>query len=405
MEKKTSAVSVGFLLFAVVILTVNLRAPLVALGPVVGFIRQELGVSGALMGAVAALPMLAFALFSPLAAALSRRFGMENVLIGAIVLMAGGMLLRAAYPSAVLLLLGTLVLSAAIAMGNVLLPALAKRNLPARVGLVVGTLSATMSISSTLAAAVSVPLAQWQNWRWSLGVWTLFALVALPVWLSARRRLTDASAPVLTVSDGLNVWRSPTAWCISLFMGIQSLMFYSVVNFLPSVLAEKGMSALAAGSYGSLLQAASLVGGLSVSALFAKIRRKQLVCVAVTLCLAAGIAGIWLGSVRTAWLWVALTGAGASGAFSAALMLFALRTDSPQQAASLSGMAQSVGYLIAVCGPLGMGVLYDRLGSWSVSMGWLAALMALECVLAWFAARPKTLAQMQTHSRAGKQAV
>ena len=168
-----SRISTGFLLFAIIALAANLRTPIVAVGPVVGFIREDLGVSGSFIGLVAALPMLAFALFSPLAARLARRFGMENVLVGSIVLLVAGMILRSVLPSAVLLLAGTMVIGAAIAMGNVLLPALAKRSLPTRVGLVVGAVSATMSVSSMVAAAVAVPLAQWQNWRWSLGIWAL----------------------------------------------------------------------------------------------------------------------------------------------------------------------------------------------------------------------------------------
>lgn len=398
-SRRSAALSLGFLLFAVVVLAVNLRAPLVALGPVVGFIRDELGVSGSFMGMVAALPLLAFALFSPLAAQLAKRFGMENVLIGSIVLMMAGIALRSAYPSATLLVWGTIILSAAIAMGNVLLPALAKRNLPTRVGLVVGTLSAAMSVSATLAAAWAVPLAQWQNWRWSLGVWWLFAAFALVIWCLARKNLrTNAVETPPQRSDGLNVWRSPTAWCISAFMGIQSLMFYSVVSFLPSVLVEKGMTALAAGGYSSLLQVASLVGALSITALLGKTYKTQQVILAAALILTVGIAGIWVGNQANMWLWVVCTGFGASAVFSAALMLFAMRTDSPQQAASLSGMAQAVGYLIAVAGPLGMGVLYDVFGSWSASMGVLTGLMAIECLLAWFAANPKTLAQMQRHT-------
>lgn len=392
---RSAAMSVGFLLAAVVVLTVNLRAPLVALGPVVGFIREDLGVSASFMGIVAALPMLAFAAFSPLAAALARRFGMENVLVGSIVLMIAGLAVRSAYPAAVPLVAGTVVLSASIAMSNVLLPALAKRSLPDRVGLVVGTLSATMAVSSMLAAAVAVPLAQWQNWRWPLGIWLLFAVAALPVWIYAGRRTENARPPLpAAVSDGLNVWKSRPAWCISVFMGTQSLLFYAMVNFLPSVLVEKGMTPLAAGNYGSLFQAAALAGVLTVSAVIGKSRNKQAVNLATAMLLTAGIAGIWLGPAATAWIWVSLAGAGSSGVFAAILILFALRTDTPQQAASLSGMAQAVGYAIAAFGPLGMGVLHDRLGSWSAAVGLLTALAAAECVLAWVAANPKTLSQM-----------
>ncbi|MDO1563839.1 MFS transporter [Neisseria sp. MVDL20-010259] len=368
-------VSVGLLLFAVVLLSINLRSPIIAIGPVVGFIRDDLGVSGSFMGLVGALPMLAFALFSPLAARFARRFGMENVLVGSIVLLSAGIVLRSALPSPALLVIGTVVLSAAIAMGNVLLPALAKRNLPKRIGLVVGTLSATMSVSAALAAIIAVPMAQWQNWQWPLGIWILTALPALAVWLYIRMANGETATRSQPVSDGLNVWQSRAAWCISVFMGIQSLSFYAMVNFLPSVLIEKGMTPLTAGACVSLFQASSLIGVLAASFWFGRSNKKQLFNLTSAVFMFAGIAGLWLGSTPTMWLWAALTGIGGSAAFSISLMLFALRTDNTYEAASLSGMAQTVGYSIAIIGPLGMGVLYDWLGSWSVSMTALTVLM------------------------------
>lgn len=389
-------ISVGLLLFAVVLLAINLRSPIIAIGPVVGFIRDDLGVSGSFIGMVGALPMLAFALFSPLAARFAQRFGMENVLVGSIILLSAGIILRSALPSPTLLVAGTIVLSSAIAMGNVLLPALAKRNLPKRIGLVVGTLSATMSVSAALAAIIAVPMAQWQNWQWPLGIWILTALAALAVWLYIRTANGETTTRSQTVSDGLNVWQSRAAWCISVFMGIQSLSFYSMVNFLPSVLVEKGMTPLAAGACVSLFQAASLLGVLAASFRFARSNKKQLFNLIAAMLMFAGITGLWLGSPSTMWLWAALTGIGGSAAFSVVLMLFALRTDNAYEAASLSGMAQTVGYTVAVFGPLGMGALYDLLGSWSVSMAALTLLMFIECILAWFAASPKTLSQSQT---------
>ena len=397
------AISLPLLIGAVVILALNLRTPLVAVGPVVGMIREDLGVSGSFVGLVTALPMLAFALFSPLAARLARLWGIENVLIGSSILLAIGIAVRSAFPSAALLVAGTVILSAAIAMGNVLLPALAKRSLPHRVGLIIGAMTFTMSLSAAVAAAVAVPLAHWLNWRWSLGVWITTALLALPVWLYLKRQTPPAlpespaygQNPTQTphAAGGLNVWVSPAAWCISAMMGVQSLMFYAMANFLPSVLAEKGMSALEAGAYGSLFQAMSLLGVLGASALFARSRHKQALGLSTALMLVAGIGGIWLGGLGTMWLWVTCVGISGSAMFSVSLMLFALRTDSPQEAAALSGMAQSVGYTIAIFGPLGMGMLYDGFGSWRIPMGVLTAMMVGECALAWAATRAETLSQ------------
>ena len=275
-------------------------------------------------------------------------------------------------------------------MGNVLLPALAKRNLPGRVGLAVGTLSVVMALSSALAASASVPLAEYAGWQWSLAVWLLPATAALCVWLAIARRAGAERPSENMLSDGLtgNIWRLRPAWCLSAFMGLQSLLFYSLVNFLPSVLMEKGIETAAAGNYVALFQIGSLVGSLSASFLFARIRHRQWFNLGLSLMMLAGISGLWLMPAGTAPLWILLAGAGTSGCFASALMLFALRSSDSRTAAALSGMAQTVGYSIAAAGPLGMGLLYDVSSSWSASLSVLSVLMLAECVLAWFAARP-----------------
>ena len=378
------------LLFAVALLATTLRAPLAALGPLVGMIQADLRTSGTFMGIAAALPMLAFALFSPLAPKAARRFGMERVLAASLALMIIGMICRSLGPSESLLAGGTLLLAAAIAMGNVLLPALAKRNLPDLVGLVVGTLSVAMALSSALAASVSVPLAEYMGWQWSLAVWLLPATVALCVWLTIARRAGAERPSENMLSDGLtgNIWRLRPAWCLSAFMGLQSLLFYSLVNFLPSMLMEKGIGNAAAGNYVALFQIGSLAGSLSVSFLFARINHRQWFNLSLSLIMLASILGLWLMPAGTAPLWIFLVGAGTSGCFSATLMLSVFRSSDSHTAAALSGMAQTVGYSIAATGPLGMGMLYDVSGSWSASLSVLSVLILAECVLAWFAARP-----------------
>lgn len=399
-SKNSRPVSLALLLAAVILMAANLRSPLVALGPVVPFIQDSLGVSASYIGLIAAAPMAVFAAFSPAAVWAAKKWGMAQVLPWSLALMAAGLALRITGPSVNFLLLGTVVLSMAIAAGNVLLPALAKRNLPSRIGLVVGTLSATMSVSAALASALAVPLAQWGGWRWSLGIWLLTALAAFAVWFSLRKRLAAAPTAAEASGSGVAVWRSPQAWMISVFMGVQSLAFYSLVNFLPSVLQAKGLSALASGNYMSLFQISSLLGVLAVSAWFGKSGNRPLFSVAVSALMFAGVAGLWLSPAAWAWFWVVLAGIGGSGTFSMVLMLFALRTGNSSEAAALSGMAQAVGYAIAILGPLGMGMLYDLTASWAVPMGLLSALLAAECLLAWWVAQPKTLSEYDRKSRA-----
>ena len=176
-------------------------------------------------------------------------------------------------------------------------------------------------------------------------------------------------------------------------MGVQSLGFYSITNFLPAMLIEKGATAVQAGLYASVFQAASLISIVISLFIFPKSSHKQGWTMLLTSLILLGMIGIWQLPLSQTLFWVLLLGTGISGTFSIIMMLFPLRTDSTQEAAALSGMAQSVGYLIACLGPLGIGFLHDWFGTWNASLGILTMLMAIETALAWFASSPKTLRQ------------
>lgn len=388
-------IPISLWLAAIIIMASIQRAPLVSFGPVAEMIRSDLQLSATITGGIAALPLAMFALFSPIAAKLARRFNIERVLLCATLVLIFGLIVRIAQTNLNYLWLGTALISAAIAMCNVLLPALAKRSLPHQIGLVIGTMSATMSISSALAAAMSVPLAQWQSWQWSLGIWLLPAGMATLIWwqIAQRHHAVDAHISNHQNAGSINMWRIPAAWIISIFMGLQSLIFYSTTNFLPAILMEKGMNPLHAGGYSSLFQASSLIGVVIVSRFFARSPHKRIWNTGMTSLMFIGTAGIWLMPIEQTAIWVTLLGAGGSGTFAIVMMLFALRTHHAHEAATLSGMAQTIGYTIAIFGPLGMGALHDYFGTWQASLSILTSLMLIETILAWFAAAPQTIVQ------------
>ncbi|WP_261665098.1 MFS transporter [Deinococcus sp. Marseille-Q6407] len=380
------AVPIAWLLLGILLLASILRAPLLSVGPLVGVIRHDLGLSGTLMGMLASLPVLVFALVSPFAAGLSRRYGLETTLLAASLLLLSGLLLRSGLPGEAALLAGTAVLSAGIALGNVLLPALVKRSLPERVALVTGIQSATMSLVAGIAAAVALPLSHLGGWRLSLGIWALPALLSALVWGGLRRGSRQARlAPEPLPQTGGNLWTQPAAWVLSLFMGIQSLVFYSLANFMPAILTERGINPLEASWYSTVMQWVSLLGIFGISLLAGRVPRLQGIAVGSAALTLSGLLGLWLGPLNLAWLWASLLGIGCAATFSLSLILFSVRTRTPQAAASLSGMAQAVGYLVAATGPLGAGYLFDRTGSWTSSLLLLSLLLATQCVLAWFA--------------------
>ena len=363
------------LVVGIVLLAVNLRPALTGLTPLIGQIRADTGISYGVAGLLTTLPLLAMGLLSPIASLLAHRFGMERVLLASMLVLAAGILLRSA-GAVTALFLGTAVLGAAIAIGNVLLPGLVKREFPERVGLMTSTYSTALAVSAAIAAGASFPLADQVGigWRASLGSWALLALVAAVAWLPQMRsaRPTNASP---ADSQGVNgPWRSALAWQVTLFMGLQSLGYYVVLTWLPEILQEQaGISASLAGWMLALAQAVG-IASIFLAPVLAGMRPSQhgVVVVAVALT-GAGALGLLVAAETATALWVVLLGLGQGACFSLALTFFALRAPDSGHAAALSGMAQTVGYLLAAVGPFLFGLLRDTTHAWTVPLALLFA--------------------------------
>src|SRR5215217_9094746 len=229
----------------ILLLAANLRPALTGVAPLIGEIRADTGISNGAAGLLTTLPLLAFALLSPVAPRVARRFGLEGVLLASLLVLAAGILLRWVGTVAALFL-GTAILGAAIAFGNVLLPGLVKREFPERAGLMTSIYSTSLGISAALAAGVSVPLTKLDGigWRGALAVWALPALLAGVAWLPQLGRSDRPADPSARNSPGVrDLWRSPLAWQVTLFMGLQSLSYYVTLTWLPEILQAEGMSA------------------------------------------------------------------------------------------------------------------------------------------------------------------
>ena len=376
-KSKPSPLRVGLLVVGIVIAGANLRAALTAVGPLVREIRADTGISSGAAGLLTTLPLLCFAALSLPAPALARRFGLRRVLTGGLLLLAAGIALRSA-PGVAALFAGTTLLGLAIAVGNVLLPSLVKYEFPAYTGLLMGVYITVMNSGAALGAGVSVPLAQQGNvgWRGALGVWALPALVAALVWFYLLRGDRPMSPVAVTARGGL--WRSPLAWQVTLFMGLQSVVFYASIAWLPEVLQSGGLSAAQAGWLVSLMQFVGIPAALFAPILAGRRPAQRGLLAAAALLSGAGILGLLLSGGALTILWVSLLGLGQGASISLALTLFALRTADAAEAAALSGMAQSAGYLLAAAGPFLFGVLHDLTQSWSLP---LALLFAVTVVL------------------------
>ena len=362
------------LVLAIVLLAANLRPALTSVAPLIGQIRADTGISNGVAGLLTGLPLLAFAVLSPIAPRLARRFGMERVLLASLLVLAVGILLRSAGVVAALFL-GTAILGAAIAVGNVLLPSLVKREFPERTGLMTSTYTTALAVSAAIAAGASFPIAyQVDGWRGSLALWALLALVAAVAWFPQIRSADPANASTGTSRGVTGLWSSVLAWQVTLFMGLQSLGYYVVLTWLPQILQEEvGVSAAQAGWLLALAQVV-VIPAMFLAPVLADRRPSQysVVVVAVTLT-GAGTLGLLVASGTATALWIVLLGLGQGACFSLALTFFALRAPDSEHAAALSGMAQSVGYLLAAGGPFLFGLLRDVTHAWTVPLTLLVA--------------------------------
>lgn len=363
------------LVLAIVLLAANLRPALTSVAPLIGQIRTDTGISNGVAGLLTGLPLLAFAVLSPIAPRLARRFGMERVLLASLLVLAVGILLRSAGVVAALFL-GTAILGAAIAVGNVLLPSLVKREFPERTGLMTSTYTTALAVSAAIAAGASYPIAYQVDigWRGSLALWALLALVAAVAWFPQVRSADPASASTGTSRGVTGLWGSVLAWQVTLFMGLQSLGYYVVLTWLPEILQEEvGVSAAQAGWLLALAQVV-VIPAMFLAPVLADIRPSQysVVVVAVTLT-GAGTLGLLVAAGTATVLWIVLLGLGQGACFSLALTFFALRAPDSEHAAALSGMSQSVGYLLAAGGPFLFGLLRDVTHAWTVPLTLLVA--------------------------------
>jgi CP family cyanate transporter-like MFS transporter len=377
------------LVLGIVLLAANLRPALTGLTPLIGQIRADTSISYGIAGLLTALPLLAMGMLSPIAPWLARRFGMERVLLASMLVLAVGILLRSAGAPAALFL-GTAVLGAGIAIGNVLLPGLVKGKFPERVGLMTSTYSTALAVSAAIAAGASLPVADQVGigWRGSLALWTLPACVAAIAWLPQVRRVRLTNAYPPASQGGSSPWRSALAWQVTLFMGLQSLGYYVVLTWLPEILQEEArLSAARAGWMLALAQAVA-IASIFLAPMLAGRRPSQhgVVVAAVTLT-GAGVLGLLVAAGTATAFWVVLLGLGQGACFSLALTFFALRATDSEHAAALSGMAQSVGYLLAAVGPFLFGVLRDATRAWTIPLALLFAVTVCLLIVGLGAAR------------------
>jgi MFS transporter, CP family, cyanate transporter len=382
----------------------NLRGAITSLPPVFPELQGSLGLSSATVSVLAAAPVICFGVVSGFAAGLARRAGEERVLLAACAALVVGLIARGAAPAA-LLFPGTILSSGAIAVMNVLLSSLIKRRWPERAGFLIGLYITALSAGAIVGSLVSVPL--WQATGGSVALtlgWVAApAALGLLLWLpqarSAPKRAPRAdqrpvparAAPLHRPRARVAVHRHPVTWYVTLFMGMQSLVYYATLSWLPTMLRDRGESAAGAGDLLALMGVGNLAVSLLVPMAAQRMRSQATLVVPTVIAIAGGLAALLYLPLGGAFAWALVLGAGQNAALALAIFFTAARAPHAAAAASLSSLAQAVGYLLASAGPLEVGLLHSATGSWNLPVGVLLALCVVMLGAGLLAARPRML--------------
>lgn len=350
---------------AMLVVACNLRPPLTSVGPVLNEIRADHAGLGGLIGLLTMLPVLCMGLAGPLAPGLARRWGAERVVLAWMGVLIAGLALRA-LGAASALFAGTAIVGAAIGIIGVLLPGLVKRDFRDHGTLMTGLFTMCLCWGAAFSAGVMVPLTRFLDGAWplALGAWAIPALCAALVWAPMLPRRGGVVAAPPPPVRGL--WRSPLAWQVTLFMGLQSSLAYAVFGWLAPILRDRGLDAATAGWLVSFSVVVQLPAALVAPILAGRARDQRLAVAMAVACTLSGLLGCLYAPVDgwLVWLWAAVLGIGQGAAFSVAVALIVLRSRDGHVAAQLSSMAQSVGYTLAAFCPMALGLLREAAGSW-----------------------------------------
>ena len=349
---------------AIVLLALNLRVAVGSIGVVLDALRADLGMSASVAGVLTTLPVLCFAFFGSGSHRIVRKVGLHRTTALLLAVTAVGLALRAVVDSSGAFLLLSVVALAGSAVGNVILPVLAKVHYPDRIPLISSLYGAALMTGAALGSVVTVPVADaFGGWRTGIGAWALLAALTLLPWLRflGHDLHVDSSPSMLTLRQ---LAGSKIAWATTLCFGAQSAQAYAQFGWFPAILHDGGLSTGAAGAMQGLLSAVGIPITLALPALIAWAGRAR-AAVAVRSGDMAGWTGVLIAPTALPWLWAILLGVGGC-AFTWTLTMIGRRARTPDGTAALSGFAQSIGYVIAGLGPLGTGLLHDATGTWTV---------------------------------------
>ena len=368
-----------FFVLGIVLIGTVLRSPFTALPTILGDIAQGLGVEVSSLGILTSLPLLMFALFSAFASRLAQKIGLEHLFTYCLLLLTVGSVIRIF--NLPLLYLGTLIVGASIAIFNVLLPSMIQANRPQKISLLTTLYVTAMGISTAIASYLSVPITQASSWKDLILVLSILCLVTLLVWLPNHRHNHYLEGQQEKKSKE-NILKNKSVWAIIVFGGLQSLLFYTSMTWLPTMAISAGLFNSDAALLASIFSLISIPFSMTVPSLTTRLsddhRRIMLAIISI-----AGMMGIamLLYPINNFLYWLVahlLIGTACSALFPYLMVCFSLKTSSPEKTAQLSGLAQTGGYILAAFGPTLFGYSFDLFQSWIPAV---LALLAVDIIM------------------------
>ncbi len=368
-----------FFVPGIILIGVSLRTPFTVLPIILGNISQGLEVEVSSLGVLTSLPLLMFTLFSPFSTQLAQKIGLEHLFTYSLFFLTIGSLIRLI--NLPLLYLGTLMVGASVAVINVLLPSLIQANQPKKIGFLTTLYVTSMGIATALASYLAVPITQASSWKGLIILLTLLCLATFLVWLP-NHRYNHRLAPQTKQKSQIKVMRNKQVWAIIIFSGFQSLIFYTVMTWLPTMSIHAGLSSHEAGLLTSILSLISIPFSMTIPSLTTSLstRNRQLMLTLVSLAGVVGISMLFF-PINNFIYWLAihlLIGTATSALFPYLMVNFSLKTSAPEKTAQLSGLSQTGGYILAAFGPTLFGYSFDLFHSWVPSV---AALLLIDILM------------------------
>lgn len=368
-----------FFVPGIILIGVSLRTPFTVLPIILGNISQGLEVEVSSLGVLTSLPLLMFTFFSPFSTQLAQKIGLEHLFTYSLFFLTIGSLIRLI--NLPLLYLGTLMVGASVAVINVLLPSLIQANQPKKIGFLTTLYVTSMGIATALASYLAVPITQASSWKGLILLLTLLCLATFLVWLP-NHHYNHRLAPQTKQKSQIKVMRNKQVWAIIIFSGFQSLIFYTVMTWLPTMSIHAGLSSHEAGLLTSILSLISIPFSMTIPSLTTSLptRNRQLMLTLVSLAGVVGISMLFF-PINNFIYWLAihlLIGTATSALFPYLMVNFSLKTSAPEKTAQLSGLSQTGGYILAAFGPTLFGYSFDLFHSWVPSV---AALLLIDILM------------------------